>query len=443
MLMKGLRRRARMAGCDFVVAGGLLFSGAVMPSAVQAAPVNLQVTGGDVRSVLLAAARLGGINLVMDGSVQGTVTVSLQAEPLEVLRKITEAHGLALVPACEQTYLIIPAASDTSLRQVHVWTVRYADPHELAAALNLSLGGQEKRLTVANKETINKQAKETSDESGEAVVKTVEAKAELPGPGRVLVNEATNDLVYYGTAAEAARAEALARQLDVPAKQVKLEARVVALTQDASRALGTELGDTENGTITFRHELEGGPMRGSFAVKLHELIGRGQAKLLSRPNVTTVQGHEALINIGDEVPVPVSHSTYRETTNSYKYRKVGIILRCLPRVSADGWITTDVHTEVSSPEYVPDLKVYRFHNRSADTRVRLRDGETMVIGGLIGQEDSHALSRIPFLSKIPILGGFFTYAHNSRKKSEIMIFLQAHVLTDKEGGAADATQRSR
>ncbi len=394
------------------------------PVRALASPVSMQVTDADVRAVLLSAARLGGINLVLDGSVTGTVSVALTAEPAEVLRQVAAAHSLVLVPAGEGTYLVTAAGETGQLRQVYVWPVHYAEPHELAAAINLSLGGQEKGTGVTNVNKIGKNA-----HASKGVAPAAESRAH-PAYEHVLVDEATNSLLYYGTAAEAAQAERLARQLDVPAQQVELSAQVVALTKSGSRAIGTELSGETADTITFTHDPEGGPLRGTFAVKLHELITHGQAKILARPKVTTIQGHEARINIGGEVPVPRQTSTYRESTTTYEYHQVGITLQCTPRVNADGRITTDVFTEVSSPEYVPELKAYRFQERSATTRVRLHDNETMVIGGLIGQEESRTLSRIPFLSQLPILGSFFTYVHNSHEESEIMIFLQAHVLPE-------------
>jgi len=414
---------------------GLLLGVWLLPVQVAASPVTLQVADADVRAVLLSAARLGGINLVMDGSVTGTVSVSLTAEPEDVLRQVAAAHGLVLVPAGTGTYLVTAAQAEGQMRQVYVWPVHYAEPHELAAAINLSLGGQEIEHTTTNIKKTVKDIRQNQQDSGANNTGADELSVSATYH-RVFVDEATNSLLYYGTPAEAAQAERLARQLDVPAQQVELSAQVVALTKEGSRAIGTEVSGAQADTIAFAHDPVGGPLRGSFAVKLHELITNGQAKVLSRPKVTTLQGHMARINIGGEVPVPSKTSTNRESTMTYAYKPVGITLQCTPRVNADGCITADVFTEVSSPEFVDELKTYRFQKRSATTRVRLHDNETMVIGGLIGQEESRALARIPFLSQLPILGAFFTYVHNSHKESEIMIFLQAHVLPGEGEGAA-------
>ena len=91
-----------------------------------------------------------------------------------------------------------------------------------------------------------------------------------------------------------------------------------------------------------------------------------------------------------------------------------------------------MHTEVSSPLYVEDIKAYRFQTRSADTNVRLKDGETMVIGGLIGSEEAQRLSKIPFLGDLPVLGHFFRHTSRSHTESELLIFLTARILDDEK-----------
>ena len=179
------------------------------------------------------------------------------------------------------------------------------------------------------------------------------------------------------------------------------------------------------GVIRFGKGADGYPYEFYYEAKLSALISEGKANILARPNITTIQGNEAVINIGSEVPVPTVATTNSTTTTSIEYREAGIILKCTPRVNEDGIITVKVHTEVSSPLYVEDMKAYRFQKRSADTTVRLKDGETMVIGGLIGKDEAKQMSKVPFLGDIPILGNLFKHIQNSKTDSEIMIFLTA------------------
>ena len=103
-------------------------------------------------------------------------------------------------------------------------------------------------------------------------------------------------------------------------------------------------------------------------------------------------------------------------------------MKYTPRINSDGTITATIHTEVSTPQYVEDLKAYRFNTRSADTVVTVKDGEPMIIGGLIGSEEEKSISKIPFLGDLPILGALFRTHRNSKSESELMIFLTAHVV---------------
>lgn len=187
---------------------------------------------------------------------------------------------------------------------------------------------------------------------------------------KVMIDESENTISFYGTLKQYEQIKNFLQEQDKPQKQVSLEAKVTAIQK------------------------------------------------------------EAVINIGSEVPVPTVSTTNSTTTTSIKYREAGIILKCTPRVNEDGIITVKVHTEVSSPMYVEDMKAYRFQKRSADTIVRLKDGQTMVIGGLIGSDEAKQMSKIPFLGDIPILGNLFKHIQKSKSDTEVMIFLTAHEVND-------------
>jgi type IV pilus assembly protein PilQ len=425
---------------------------------VEAAPVRMQVVEGDVRAVLLSAARLGGLELVLDDTVTGQVTVSLYDEPEHIMQMVTATQGLVMIRD-GQTYIITTQAKSEALSRVHVYTVKYANPTDLAKAINLSLQGAGKSFSMSNKNNDTKKSNRLEKiDNGRA------GDTGYP-EGRTIVNESAGSVLFYGTEAEAQDVELLARQLDVPTPQVSLEAKVVEISKQASKDLGVEWqwsklpqypqqrktyrneGESNErveqevrrqwqgneqvpGIIQFGHGPEGQPFEFYFSAQLNALVNSGKAKILARPNITTIQGHEAVINIGGEVPVPTQSVTNSTTTTSLTYRQAGIILRYTPRVNADGHITAEVHTEVSSPLFVEDIKAYRFQKRSADTTVRLRDGETMVIGGLIGSEESKTFSKVPFLGDLPVLGVFFRNLKRSHSESEIMIFLTAHILDD-------------
>ncbi|SHK75320.1 type IV pilus assembly protein PilQ [Selenomonas ruminantium] len=429
--------------------GGIFLCGQNLAGA---APVHIQVQHAATSAVLMSVARLGGLNLLLADNIGGTVTVNVQEEPEAILRFLTASQGL-LLEKYDNVYVVTTPERSNELRSVHVYKARYALPADLAKVANLSLGEAGKKSQTPNDNKASKKSKL------ETLKKGTEER-----PARVMVDEAAGAVIFYGTAAEAQKLRTALEQVDVPAKQVSIEAKVVALSKSASRNLGVEWewsklpqyperkktyhyagknnervdyetnrrynGKTDEipGVIQFGHGPEGQPFEFYFGLKLNSLIADGKAKILARPNITTIQGQEAVIKIGGEVPVPTQTMTETATTNTVTYRQAGIVLRCTPRVNADGRITVEVHTDVSTPELVTDLKAFRFQRRSADTTVRLRDGETMVIGGLIGSEESHSLSKLPFFSDLPILGAFFKNIRHSHVESEVMIFLKAHVL---------------
>ena len=442
-----------MGGKKFCLFGLLLLLW-LNPIKALASPVHLQVQNAPTGTVLMSVARLGGFNILLADNIGGTVTVNVEEEPANILELIAASQGL-LLEKYGNIYVLTPPDKSNALRRVHSYQAKYARPADLAKVAKLSLGeaGKKSQITKDN----NKVGKNTKGQSAEV--------AERPEvSSRVLVDESAGKVVFYGTDAEAQRLQEALQQVDVPAKQVSIEAKVVALSKNAAKNLGVEWewsklpkypearktyrhegrenerveyemrryynGKNEDipGIIQFGHGPEGQPFEFYFSAKLNAMVTDGKAKILARPNITTIQGHEAVINIGGEVPVPTQTVTETSTTNTVTYRQAGIILRCIPRVNAEGQITVEIHTEVSTPEFVTDMKAYRFQRRSADTMVRLQDGETMVIGGLIGSEESRSMSKIPFLGDIPILGNFFKSVRHSHTESEVMIFLKAHVL---------------
>lgn len=340
--------------------------------------MNLQAHAADVAPLLQSVAKLAQLDLVVDESVKGKISLQLtDVEPAQALAYIVQARGLSLTRD-GQVWLV---ASKENLQQgcgrIHVIPVKYAPLEDLKAAVELNY--------------------------------------------KTMTDISSGSLLVYGTDEEASQVRQLVRQLDVPASQVAIEAKVMSLDEEAAKRLGVQW---EWSAVPVSHSLSM-----DAAATLDALLTEGRVHILSRPNITTLQGQEAVINIGGEVPVPSVSVTNSTTTTSIEYRPVGIILKCQPMVNEDGYITSRIHTEVSSPKYVEDLKAYSFQKRSADTMVRLKDGETMVIGGLISSEESKTIGKIPFLSEIPILGNFFRYTQQKRNKSEICIMLKAKIVS--------------
>lgn len=407
---------------------------------------SIDVAGADIRQVLTAIASGGNLNLVLDDTVKGNVSVKLaDLSPQEMIRIIAQSNNYI----CDVRSGIIYISRDNRQKTLQNIRINYLELDKAAQMVNLLL------------------------EKG--ILSNGDKKDEKKTDGlvsKVIVDKNENTITFYATNEEYDKIKKFIKENDVPPRQVSLEAKVTAVQNDAAKDLGitwewskfpqlpshdltydTITYTTQNsdgsysqttdylpvdevqrnwngsdlvpGVIRFGKGPEGYPYELYYEAKLSALVSEGKANILARPNIMTVQGNEAVINIGGEVPVPTVATTNATTTTSIEYREAGIILKCTPRVNEDGIITVKVHTEVSSPLYVEDMKAYRFQKRSADTIVRLRDGETMVIGGLIGKDEAKQMSKVPFLGDIPILGNLFKHIQKSKTDSEIMIFLTA------------------
>ena len=166
--------------------------------------------------------------------------------------------------------------------------------------------------------------------------------------------------------------------------------------------------------------------------QIHALVEQGKARIISRPNITTMSGKTASILVGGEIPVV--HRV--NDTDTVDYKPYGIQLDLVkPQVDSDGNITADLQATVSRLDWSNAVTVNGFNmpgltTRRADTMVNIPTGMTMAIGGLLNSEDGKKVSKVPVLGDIPILGELFKYHNNTKNKSEIMILITPRVVNE-------------
>ncbi len=417
--------------------------------------MSLNVQNGEIGELLRSVARMGNINLILDESVRGQISLKLEdEEPAEIIQNVARARGLAITKEGSTWIVAVRGNLDRGFAQVHVIPVKYAPLEDLRQAAAMYFAGNDNGKALASATESKK--KSNSKATGSEVVSTsTQENANIKPENRVLADVSTGSLLVYGTADDGEAIRQLVKKLDVPASQISIETKVVSMSKENASKLGIQWdwtslpqynsstddsgnvtrpvfnnSGTSGGIVSFGKGPEGRPYEWQYSATLEALVTNGKAEVLSRPNIVTLQGQEAVINIGGEVPVPKVSTTNSTVTTSIEYRPAGIILKCRPMVNQDGYITSRIHTEVSSPQYVEEMNAYSFQKRSADTTVRLKDGETMVIGGLISSEEIKSMSKVPFLGDIPILGNLFKSIHTSKNNSEIFIILKASVIRD-------------
>ena len=217
--------------------------------------------------------------------------------------------------------------------------------------------------------------------------------------------------------------------------------------KDFDFVVGTDLG-AGGGTLGgFNFTITGE----DFSFLIRALESDSKLEVLSRPLLMVENNEEANITIGDRVPI-VQGSSFTEagtTSTSVTYENVGIILDVTPQINPDGYVNLIVHPEISqisdsSVQLTEGLAAPVFSERSADTVVTIKDGETVVIGGLITNAERDSESKVPILGDIPGLGVLFRTTSHQVRKTELLMVLTVHVLrTEDDVRTASIKQRDK
>ncbi|PTN35136.1 type II secretion system secretin GspD [Desulfonatronum sp. SC1] len=168
----------------------------------------------------------------------------------------------------------------------------------------------------------------------------------------------------------------------------------------------------------------------------------GHVRVLSSPTLLASDNKPAVINIGEEVPIPTSRLTRhddtdpnrRSTETTIQYRDTGIILKVTPKINKQGMVRMEISQEVSqvSSTPVPGVDAPRISTRHASTTVAVNDQQTIVIGGLIQQAQTENTTGVPGLSRIPLLKYLFGYERKQFENSELILFITPHVVIDEQ-----------
>lgn len=234
--------------------------------------------------------------------------------------------------------------------------------------------------------------------------------------------------------------------------QIRLEAQVIEILSSNKRELGIQYGTKTSGDNDTKIDVEGAIYAGedwktrdwggwlvrhssTINAALNALITQGKAKVLSRPNISTLSGEKAKILIGGSIPIP----TNEDGSVTITWKEYGVKLDIEPVVDRMNKITSKVHAEVSSLDYSHGVTQNGFaipalSTREAEAVIHVTDGMTMVIGGLLNSEDSKTVSKIPLLGNIPILGEFFKHTTRSRDKRELIILITPRLITEETRG---------
>ncbi|MDD4907769.1 MAG: secretin N-terminal domain-containing protein [Candidatus Omnitrophica bacterium] len=383
--------------------------------------LSLDYKDADLNSVLKSLAYTYNLNLVSTKDIKGSITLTLNNVTVnEALEAILTVSGYAYHRKGNLIY-IYPAAGTEDVGLITTsLMLKYLTADDASALLTKSLSPR----------------------------------------GDIRVNDVNNSIVIRDYPPVLDKIKALLEEIDAAPLQVLIEAKIVDIdskdlqnigatytaTYTAPTGLFNSNGsayrgpDEVGGTLDLSgpsSTLDGGQFKlNSFVLKnwnvtaqIDALVQDQKANILASPSIATINGKEARIVIGEKVPYKEKTQTTTGTTETTKFIDVGTTLRVTPQISSDGYITMVVHPEVSSVKSLTlDAGPY-ISTREADTVVRVKDGETLVIGGLIKNENKHTRSRVPVLGYIPMVGLLFGNKSVDLNQTELAVFITPHIIS--------------
>ena len=444
----------RLIGLTVVFLLTYLASCILHPASVDAddkgPPISIELRDVDLSDVLRALGQEHGINIIIDEKVTGKVTVSLRNVPLwDAIDSILKGKGFVYIKD-GNVVSVIPSGADEDL-MTYTATVKYANAKDL-----------------------------------EPVITKVLSKR-----GSIASDLKSNMIVIRDIPSAIERVTQLLKQVDVKTRQIMIEAKIVEVSTNAREELGIQWGGMyRSGADAWIHgggstsqtaavpstgtgitsatgsgaaPLTGGIGAGGSGFNVNmpaDLIGRqaggaigigilaskfaldlqisalelqGNAKTLSSPKVMVLDNQEAYIKSGIGILIPTSTTTAGTTTTASVTEKEALLqLKVTPRVINDDQISLKILTSRDSFDFSRSvLGTPPKNTRETQTNLIVKNGETIVIGGIYTEEGSDSEAGVPLLSKIPLLGWLFKKETKTKDKTELLIFITPYIKTEE------------
>ena len=417
-------------------------------------PISLNFQNIDIKALLQVFADFTGLNLVPTDSVSGPVTVRLSEVPWQqALSIVLQSKGL--VSRQEGRVLWIAPQGEWALREKKQLDAQAA-LESVSPLQMLSL-----RLQYARAAEVAQRLQ------GGAAGST--GGRWLSARGSVLAEPRTNQLFISDLPARVLDLQKMLAQLDVPVRQILIEARIVEADDQFGQSLGVKLGTglaipmkvqgrsntlavgasnqpTAAGTVagnqvnlpagsagqtlntpaTFAVSLFNAAADRFINVEISALEAAGLGKVVSRPRVVTADQTKALIEQGTELPYQTSIGN---GVTAISFRKANLKLEVTPQITPDGSVVLDVDVNRDSVGQITPAG-YAINTKHVKTQVRVEDGGTVVLGGIYEETNRNDEAKVPGLGDVPGLGWLFKNRDQTRRKSELLIFLTPRVVAD-------------
>lgn len=433
----------------------------------------------EVRRVLQLIGQVSKLNIIASDQVTGTISLNLHQVPWdEALDVILQSKGLAKRQIGGNVLWIAPVKEVASVEKQQAEAHQEISDSEPVTIETFHLKYQ-KAADVAQLLSAQSGATASSSTPGAAPAGNAAPAsgsrqlAFLSPRGSFAADQRTNTLIVSDTREHLQAVHELLDKIDVPVRQVMIEARIVEANSDFSRNLGAKLalgggtthgatsigvggdlagaGQNASGTLAgladnLIVDMAAGPIgvsAGSLAVQilhgasktigleLSALEADGAGKILSNPRLMTSDQHEATIEQGTEIPYTTAGGVGVPATTSFK--KAVLSLKVKPQITPDNKILMDITVNkdsmgaqvLGSAGGAPSIDT-----KQIATKVLVANGDTLVIGGIYTQEDHDNVAKVPLLGDLPVLGNAFKTTSKISNKKELLIFVTPRVVTE-------------
>ncbi|MBI5743833.1 MAG: type IV pilus secretin PilQ [Elusimicrobia bacterium] len=424
-------------------------------------PITLDYNEADIREVLDMMGAKAGINMIYGEDVAGTLTISLSKVPFdEAFKTILNVKGLAAQQAGDNILRIAAPATfmaeqKKAMLQTRVFFLNYARAVDVKIQVD-AVATAESRKANCNADDGNNALIVTDTPIGlDATARLIRSLDRVPKQVLIeakLVEVSLDNSLDYGISWSAYGEQKgnyfgmgdASNKVTMGGSRPGLQTPNSSASGNNPTTISPPLGAAAGGTgVNLPANVVYGAFRLGkvassymFDAVITAAAKKGKAKVLSDPKVATLNNKEANINITTQIPyttTEVSASNPPVSTTKVTYLTTGIVLKVTPTINSDGRISMKINPSISqpSPTIVPVAGgAPGIDTRSADTSVIVRNGETIVIGGLISDTQSEAIFKVPILGDIPILGYLFKKKSMTRTRMELLIFVTPRILED-------------
>jgi len=399
--------------------------------------LTMQFPDSDIREVLDAIAVQGNLNILATESVQGKVSASLSGVGVDnALDAILKSTGYVAKREGDFIYVGKPEDFDTLEKSLDVIATRVYRPNYVTAA---ELQTLIQPLVTADAGVVSVS---TPAEVGIAADSSTAGGDAFAGGDVVVVRD------YEAVLSQI---DQVVAEIDVRPLQVVIEAMILSVALDDGNDFGVNfelLRDKDHlrlgsgsplnslGSLSFAEGgLKFGFLDSSLGAFLNALETIGDTNVIATPRLMVLNKHRAEILIGEELGYVSTTMTETSTSQSVEFLEVGAQLRLRPFVSSDGLIRMEVHPELSTGSVDtsnPNFTLPNKETTQVTTNIMVRDGCTVIIGGLIREELETTGSQVPFLGNLPWLGVAFRSRNETLQRREIIVLITPHIVYEPE-----------